>query len=111
MSTQDLKAAQLIPGYSNGLGRIERKNTHLLKLPHHSGSKESNRCPDSRDNGLERLARVGSVGQRWLGLFNVNAQFKGVEDLHLVPMFQWRLHRVDGCYRLWDFGKGWQFSS
>ena len=42
MSTQDLKAAQLIPGYSNGLGRIERKDTHLLKLPHHSGSKEGN---------------------------------------------------------------------
>ena len=87
MSTQDLKAAQLIPGHSNGLGRIERKDTHLLKLPHHSGSKEGNRCADSRDNGLERLARVGSVGQRWLSLFNVNAQFKGVEDLHLVPMF------------------------
>ncbi len=86
MSTQDLKAAQLIPGHSNGLGRIERKNTHLLKLPHHRGSKEGDRCADSRDNGLERLARVGSVGQRWLGLFHVNAQFKGVEDLHLVPM-------------------------
>jgi len=87
MSTQDLKATQLIAGHSNGLGRIERKDTHLLKLPYHSGSKEGNRCADSRDNGLERLARVGSVGKRWLGLFNVNAQSKGVEDLHLVPMF------------------------
>ncbi len=24
------------------------------------------------------------MGKRWLGLFNVNAQFKGIEDLHLV---------------------------
>ena len=35
---------------------------------------------------MERLALLGSEGKRWLGLFNVNAQFKGIEDLHLVPV-------------------------
>ena len=62
MSTQDLKATQLIAGHSNGLGRIERKDTHLLKLPYHSGSKEGNRGANSRDNGLEKARTVGFRG-------------------------------------------------
>ena len=73
MSTQYLKAAQLIPGHGNGLGRIERKDTHLLKLPHHCGSKKGNRCTDSWDHGLERLAQLRSQGKRWPGLFNVDS--------------------------------------
>jgi hypothetical protein len=49
------------------------------------------------------------VGKRWLGLFHVNAQFKGVEDLHLVPMSGGGFTEATGAIGFGTSGKDGDF--
>jgi hypothetical protein len=52
VAAENLERAQFVPRGADGVRGIERKDSHLLEVPHHRRAVKGDRRSDARDDGI-----------------------------------------------------------
>ena len=78
--TQNLQAAQLVPGIDNAVCGIGAENVHLLELPYDSRSVVGNGCADPGKYGIVVIEHLLPIVKVRDTLLQINGELQGIQD-------------------------------